>query len=212
MKYKYILWDWNGTLLDDLDASLFAVNDMLEMYGKPPLDLDTYYSYIDTPIYKFYEKIFDLNVVTMEIIKPLFGEFYIKHEDKITLADGAEQAIEKCCQAGIKQYILSAAHIDDLSRHAKKLGVYDRFDKIEAATDYEAGSKIDRAKKLMLNENIVASECVMVGDTLHDFETANALGVECILYSKGHTDYETLKNTGKQVCSSFEKIVKLILK
>lgn len=83
MKYDYVLWDWNGTILNDLDATLFAVNDLLAVYGLTPLDHNTYYSYIDTPIYKFYEHIFDLNVVTMEMIKPLYGKFYADHEKDI---------------------------------------------------------------------------------------------------------------------------------
>ncbi len=210
MKYEYILWDWNGTLLDDLEATLLAVNDILEEYGKQPLDLAAYYSYIDTPIYKFYEHIFDLNVVTMEMIKHKFGRFYDCRALDIKLAEGARGALEECYGAGIKQYILSAAHIDDLLRHAKRLGVFEFFAKIEAAPDYEAGSKIDRAKRLMKEEGIPVNKCVMIGDTLHDFDTAEALGVDCILYSKGHSDYETLKATGKRVCASFEDIMEEI--
>ena len=210
MKYNYILWDWNGTLLDDLDASVCAVNDMLEAYGKEPLDLKTYYSYIDTPIYKFYERIFDLNVVTMEVIKPLFGELYIKHEDKMQLAPDADRVLEYCKAQGVKQYILSAAHIDDLMRYAVPFGVADYFEKIEAAKDYEAGSKIDRARLLLAQEKIAPDECVMIGDTLHDLDTSEALGVDCILYSKGHTDYNVLKKTGRPVCRSFDEILEIL--
>ena len=206
MKYEYIIWDWNGTLLDDVEASLCAVNDILEMYGKEKLDLEMYYSYVDTPIYKFYERIFDLSVVTMDIIKPLYAKFYDKYENGVTLADGAIGLLNECKTLGKKQYILSAAHIDDLMRHAKRLGVCDYFTKIDAATDFEAGSKIDRAKKLITEEGIDKEKCVLIGDTLHDLDTANALGIKCILYSKGHTDYKTLINTGEKVCASFEEI------
>ncbi len=210
MKYKYILWDWNGTLLDDVYASLYAVNDLLEMYKKSPITIEQYYSYVDTPIYKFYERIFDLKVVTMDVIKPLFGKFYRQHEDSIKLADRAEELLIKCKENGVKQYILSAAHIDDLSHYAKRLNVYDVFEKIEAATDYEAGSKIDRAKALMQSQGIDPAECVMIGDTLHDLDTAKALGVDCILYSKGHTSYDVLKKYSDTVCTSFEEIEKII--
>ena len=211
MKYKYILWDWNGTLLDDLSASLYAVNDMLKMYGKNEIDLEEYYSYIDTPIYKFYEKIFDLNVITMDIIKPLFGELYEKNSGLVKLADGADKVLELCSENKVKQYIISAAHIDDLLRYAEKFNVTRYFDKIDAATDYDAGSKIERAKKLIEEQKIDKKTCVMIGDTLHDLDTANALGVECILYSKGHTEKKTLEMSGKKVCSSFEEILDTIM-
>lgn len=211
MKYDYVLWDWNGTILDDLDATLFAVNDLLAVYGLPPMDHSTYYSYIDTPIYKFYEHIFDLNVVTMEMIKPLYGKFYADHENDILLAAGAEDTVKVLNGLGVKQFILSAAHVDELTKYAKKLGVLDLFQKIDASPDFDAGSKIDRAKLLMANENIRADRCVMVGDTLHDLDTANAIGVDCILYSKGHTDLAALLRTGKPVCHTFEEIKNLIL-
>ncbi|MBR5322779.1 MAG: HAD family hydrolase [Clostridia bacterium] len=211
MKYKHIIWDWNGTLLDDVKASLFAVNDILDIYGKPRLDLKTYYSYVDTPIYKFYERIFDLSVVTMDTIKPLYGKFYDGYEKGVKLSLGARELILENKKKGIKQYILSAAHIDDLTRHAKRLGVYDMFDRIDASPDFEAGSKIDRAKTLMREEGIAPDECVLIGDTLHDLETANELGVKCILYSKGHTDYGKLEKTGEKVCQSFEEIRNEIL-
>ena len=210
MKYKYILWDWNGTLLDDVKASLDAVNDMLEMYEKNKITLEDYYSYVDTPIYKFYEKIFDLNTVPMSVIKPLFARFYNNRKDGINLAENAEKLLVCCKEKGVKQYILSASHIDDVSMYAKSLGVYDLFEEIEAAKDYEAGSKIDRAKMLFESEKIQKNECVMVGDTLHDLETAKALGIDCILYSKGHTDFEKLKATGNVVCTSFDEIEKII--
>ncbi len=210
MKYKYIIWDWNGTLLDDVNASMYAVNDILDLYGKPRLDIETYYSYVDTPIYKFYEKIFDLSVVTMETIKLLYGKFYDKYEESVTLADGARELVEEYKRLGIKQYILSAAHVDDLTKHAKRLGVYDVFERIDAAADFEAGSKIERAKKLMFEEGMDREKCVLVGDTLHDLDTANALGVKCILYSKGHTDYRKLSETGEKVCNSFSELKKEI--
>ncbi|MBE6718073.1 MAG: HAD family hydrolase [Ruminococcaceae bacterium] len=210
MRYKYILWDWNGTLLDDLDASLCAVNDMLKMYDKPIIDLETYYSYIDTPIYKFYERLFDFNVVSMEVIKPLFSELYINHNDKINLADGAVRAIDLLREKGARQYILSAAHINDIMRYAREFGVAECFEKIEAANDYEAGSKTERAVRLLAEEKIDPAECVVIGDTLHDYDTARVLGVDCILYSRGHTDIETLKNTGNVVCTSFDEIIEMI--
>ena len=210
MKYRYVIWDWNGTLLDDLDASIRAGNDMLEMYGKPQLDLETYYSYIDTPIYKFYERIFDFNVVPMEVIKPLFRELYEKRECEIGIADGAMQVIETLCRSGVKQYILSAANVDDLMKYAKKYNVCGCFEKIDAAYDRDAGSKTERAVRLVESENIDPTECVLIGDTLHDYETAKTIGADCILYSKGHTGEATLKNTGCVVCGSFEEIIRNI--
>ena len=74
-----ILWDWNGTLADDGYASLLAVNDMLEKRSMPAITMEQYYQYIDTPISKFYEHLFDLNQVTMDTIAVEFAEGYARH-------------------------------------------------------------------------------------------------------------------------------------
>ena len=209
-KYKVIFWDWNGTLLDDVLPSLNAVNDLLEMYKKEKISLEQYYSYVDTPIYKFYERIFDLNEVPMSVIKPHYIAFYEKYENSVNLAFGALDLLKKCKKNGIKSYVISAAHIDDLTKHSKRLGAYEYFDKISAATDYDAGSKIDRARRLLEDEKIDNDEVLMIGDTLHDLQTADALGIECVLYSKGHTDFDTLSSTGKPVLSTIGEIDKYI--
>lgn len=209
-KYKAIFWDWNGTLLDDVLPSLNAVNDLLELYEKDKISLEQYYSYVDTPIYKFYERIFDLNEVPMSVIKPHYIAFYERYENDVNLAGGALELLEKCKGYGIKSYAISAAHIDDLTKHSKRLGAYEYFEKISAASDYDAGSKIDRAMKLLEDEKINKNEVLMIGDTLHDLQTAEAIGVECVLYSKGHTDFETLSKTGKRVFSSFEQLDRYI--
>ena len=60
MKYKNILWDWNGTLIDDVGVALEAVNIMLERRSLPKINIGQYYSYVDTPIIRFYEKCFDM--------------------------------------------------------------------------------------------------------------------------------------------------------
>lgn len=210
MRYKAIFWDWNGTLLDDIDASVGAVNDILDDYGKDHITLEQYYSYVDTPIYKFYERLFDLDVVTMAVLKPLYGKYYEDRKNSIKMAEKAVELLEKCKQNGIKQYVISAAHKDDLMRFAKRFDVCGYFEKIDAATDYDAGSKVDRARRLLESEKIAPDECVMIGDTLHDLETANSLGIDCILYSKGHTDRATLEKSCRYVCDSFEEIEKMI--
>lgn len=209
-KYKAIFWDWNGTLLDDVLPSLNAVNDLLELYKKEKISLEQYYSYVDTPIYKFYERIFDLNEVPMSVIKPHYIAFYERYENDVNLAIGAIELLEKCKENGMKMYVISAAHIDDLTKHAKRLGAYEYFDKISAATDYDAGSKIDRALKLLEDEKIDRNEAIMIGDTLHDLHTAEAIGIECLLYSKGHTDFDTLNSTKKTVLSDFAEIEQYI--
>ena len=67
-KYKLIIWDWNGTLYADRDISLMTVNYILDKRGMPPITLEQYYSYVDTPITRFYEHLFDMSKVSFDEI------------------------------------------------------------------------------------------------------------------------------------------------
>ena len=58
MKYSYVLWDWNGTLLDDVDASIDCVNVLLEKLGLQKTNKDEYFEHMDMPIKKYYENLF----------------------------------------------------------------------------------------------------------------------------------------------------------
>ena len=55
MPLTTVIWDWNGTLADDVRVALQSVNDILARRGREPITLEQYYSYIDTPIRRFYE-------------------------------------------------------------------------------------------------------------------------------------------------------------
>ena len=58
MTLTTILWDWNGTLADDVQVALRSVNDILARRNRSPITTEDYYSYIDTPIRRFYEHLF----------------------------------------------------------------------------------------------------------------------------------------------------------
>ena len=79
-EYKVIIWDFNGTLIDDVKAALESVNDMLRRRNLPLINMEQYASYVDTPIIKFYEHIFD-DLYSMDFgeIAIEFNEGYEKH-------------------------------------------------------------------------------------------------------------------------------------
>lgn len=62
MKYEIVFWDWNGTIVDDLDIAVKSLNSVLEKYGYDKITAEIYRKNIDTPVINLYKKIFDLNV------------------------------------------------------------------------------------------------------------------------------------------------------
>jgi len=210
MKYTTIAWDWNGTLLDDAHICMECVNDMLRRRDMPLLDLDTYRSYVDTPIIKAYEHIFDLNVVTFDTIVKEFYESYPKYIKGARMINGAKEMLDYFKGKGCRQIILTAAHTPDVTEYLCKFGIKTYFDAVLGSKDLQGGSKISWAMEYAKSGNFSKDKVLMIGDTAHDAETADAIGADCILFSGGHQIPERLAATGKQVVKSLLDIPALI--
>jgi phosphoglycolate phosphatase len=208
-KYKLVIWDWNGTLANDRDASLQATNDILARRGRPPITLAQYYSYIDTPISRFYAHLFDLREVPMEVIGQEFSTFYAQHP--WDLQEGTRALLETLRQAGVRQVILSSSHEDVIQRDTTRFGIREYFEDIIAARDLLAEGKVERARAWIAQQDLSPQEMVMVGDTLHDYDTAQAMGTDCILAAIGHQSLEDLQTAGVPVAAQFSQLAGLLL-
>lgn len=207
LKYTHVIWDWNGTLLDDIGASLASVNDMLAKRGEPPMDKNRYKECMGTPIIRFYEQVFDLSKEDYASILAEYNAGYMYHLADCTLTDGAAEAIEKFAAAGVHQAIVSSSNSAQLCENAKKYGVFDKFEAVLGAADFKADSKIERAR-LYLAESAEKGAVLVVGDLEHDAEMAAEIGADCVLLTSGHEHPERLKRSGAVI---FDKIEELIL-
>ncbi len=208
MNYKYILWDWNGTLLDDVTACLNSVNEMLDSRGLERIDIVRYREVIGVPIIKFYEKVFDLEKYDYtEIIKD-FNEGYIRHLDEAHISDGAVELLEYFKELGCRQIIVSSSNNELLRKSTEKYGVADYFDAILGSDDFFAGSKIERALTYIKKHG--AGKALAIGDLEHDYELARETGADSILLASGHDKRERLENTGAKVVDSLREVISLI--
>lgn len=207
MKYTHIIWDWNGTLLNDIGASLASVNDMLAMRGKPPINIDYYRDCIGVPIVKFYEKVFDLENEDYSVIIKQYNNGYLSHLDSCGLTDGAVEVLDYFAEKGIKQAIVSSSNNEQLQINVKKYGIFERFDAVMGAADYYAGSKIERAVEYLKADK----ECrvLVVGDLEHDAEMAAELGADCVLLTSGHENRERLYAAKARVISDLREIISI---
>ena len=210
MKYTTIAWDWNGTLLDDAHICLECVNDMLRKRNMSLLDLDTYRSYVENPIIKAYEHIFDLKVVTFDIIVKEFYESYPLYVKDARLIPGALELLEYFRSRGCRQIIITAAHTPDVIEFLCKFGIRNYFDTVLGSGDLQGGSKISWALDYTKSDNFSKEKVLVIGDTAHDAETAAAIGADCILFSGGHQCEKRLKATGCPVVKSLLEIPGLI--
>lgn len=206
----HVLWDWNGTLLDDVAASLASVNDMLRRREMAPIDLPRYKDCISVPIYGFYAQVFDLAREEYDALLAEYNEGYLLHLDACGLAAGAAQALDAFAAAGVRQAIVSSSHQAQLLANAARYGVADRFDALLGAADYHATSKIERAAAYLAAADADPAQVLVIGDLLHDAEMARRLGAQCVLLTAGHEQPARLRTAGVPLIDSLTALPALL--
>lgn len=197
-----LIWDWNGTLLDDVDANIKVINKMLLKRDLPQLDLHTYKDIFCFPVKLFHIRIgIDLGKESIEEIAAEYMEFYKSDESSLELNADVPFILDSINAKGIKQYILSAAEKNDLLRMLDRFHLTDKFKGIYGSEDICATGKVGIGEKLIKDNSLNPDKTLIIGDTLHDAEVAKALGVNCILYAGGHNSYDLLKSESEVITS-----------
>lgn len=212
MNDRYIIWDWNGTLLDDVDSAVNALNRMLAVRGLAPTTRDYYRAHFGFPVRPFYAELgVDLAHEDWDRICVDFHRF-VDNEPKILRTDACA-ALELARDAGVRQAILSALREDLLRRDVAAAGVADFFEAIYGVDNLDGASKLSRGHDLVRDRALSAPalELFFIGDTLHDVEVARELGAKCILVDDGHQTAERLAASGAPVAPTLTDAVRLVL-
>ena len=181
----YILWDWNGTLLDDSQACVDALNAMLSRRGLAPIDLSRYRREFSFPARGFYERIgMRLELEDWDALaREYHGEYLAR---PAALAPDAVAALELVRSLGAGQSIVSALRQDHLDAATERFGVRGFFDEVCGTDNLDGASKAESARALASRlASAGRREIVLIGDSLHDKEVADSIGARCVLYSGG---------------------------
>ena len=210
----YVIWDWNGTLLDDTMVAVDALNEMLARRSLSPITLDFYRNNFAFPVRPFYEAIgVNLANENWDSLAREYHETY-RRQKGATLSDGAREALEAIRGKGIGQSLVSALEHGRLVCDVERFGIAGFFDSICGTDNLDGASKLDLAKGLAarLRERCGDGlDIVLVGDALHDKETADAIGARCVLFSGGSHSASRLKAVAPTV-GDFSALVGLIAK
>ena len=206
-----IIWDWNGTLLDDVDAAVNALNRMLSIRGVAPTTREYYRSHFGFPVRPFYAELgVDLEHEDWDRICVDFHRF-VEEEPK-NLRPDAREALSLAAQSGMRQFVLSALREDLLKRDIAAAGIEPFFEALFGVDNLDGATKLDRGHDLMRHlsdKQSAPANLFCVGDTLHDAEVALALGARCILVDGGHQTAERLNADNVPVVPSLTQAVRL---
>lgn len=198
--YKHIIWDWNGTLLNDVDYSCKIINRILVENDLPELSLKKYREIFTFPVQNYYEAAgLDFSKTSFEVLGKDFIDEYESKKLTCSLHDNAVEVLSSIHKEGIGQSVLSAYLHDNLVMILDHYNLTQYFDNIIGLDNIYAGSKTHLGLMLIEKLNLPGNEILFIGDTLHDAEVAEAMCVNSILISDGHQVKENLQINGNFV-------------
>ena len=187
-----ILWDWNGTLVADVPHVVKMNNLVLEQFGYRHTSEEEYRAKFRHPVHEYY---YDLGVTEEDFpkIAKVWNKAYVDGFDCVPLAPGAAEAVRRFKAAGYKQVIISASQVDQLRAQVAHFAEFDGiFDEVLGLSNQLAVSKVHLAVDYLARTGETAADCVFIGDTTHDAETAAAIGCRCYLIEGGHQERKVL--------------------
>lgn len=185
-RVRAVCWDWNGTLLDDAALCRQVMNRVLSEHGLDELgDAAAYRSAFRFPIRDFYA---DLGIrdALFEPAARRYLELLARRAGEASLHAGAHRTIAAVAGLGHRQVLASATLTDVLSAQMAPHGIADEFEAVLSIDDPFRASKHDAIQGWLDSSGLDADEVLMIGDTNHDREIADALGASFVHFDGGH--------------------------
>jgi len=204
---RAVIWDFNGTLVDDTALAVRSINVQLSRRGLPLLTVDSYRAVFGFPMTEYYRRLgFDLEVEMLEGLADGFHETYLPGLPECSLHEGVVELLVAMSGAGLSQFVLSAMEEGALRAAIERLGIDHHFTGVYGLGNRLADSKVARGKELLQQFHLRGAETMLIGDTDHDAEVGCALGLSVSLVAQGHQSAERLRATGSPVHSDFREL------
>jgi phosphoglycolate phosphatase-like HAD superfamily hydrolase len=212
----HIVWDWNGTLFDDLEVVVRSVNQGLEGFGAVAIDLDGYRSHYTRPVKLFYDRLVGREITAEEwlTVDRVFHDAYREALAEARLTADAHEALATVAAGGHTQSLLSMFPHRDLIPLVERIGISGFFDRIDGLSEGSPGDLKAAYLERHLRQLIVGEDpgsVVVIGDTPDDAIAASHVGARPILYDGGSHHRSDLEATGAEVASTLMAAVSLAL-
>lgn len=196
---RQVLWDWNGTLLDDLTYAIGVRNRTFPAFGLPRIgSVAEYHRQFTFPVRRYYERAGVTDETFVAVAHAWMAE-YVRGFDAVPLHVDAVETLARFAAAGVRQAVLSATRRDMLESQIARFPIRAYFTDVLGLSDIYARSKEAVGLDYLARCGVPAASTLMIGDTLHDAEVARAMGTGCVLVARGHQSRETLLTAGVPV-------------
>ncbi len=211
VNYESIIWDWNGTLLDDVQISLETINTVLAFRDLEQISKDRYLDIFTFPVQDYYAQLgFDFDHEPFEIPAAHYIKHYNQAAEQSELHQDATTILNYFKSLGCRQFILSAMEQKQLDKMLSDHDLMRFFEGASGLNHQLATSKFENGQLLVEKYKLNQSRTLLIGDTIHDYEVAKLLGCSCILTAHGHQSHARLVKSGAQVVSGLKALQKSI--
>lgn len=206
-KIKTIVWDWNGTLLDDVDLCIKCMNQLLEERSIQEMNKSHYREIFTFPVKAYYKMAgFDFSIEDFEKPAMEFIQLYYENLSSAILFKQVIQVLDRIKEKGMKQFILSAMEHDSLIHSMKEKKIFHYFEGISGIDNHYAHSKLEMGRNLLDKYGLNKNEILLIGDTLHDLDVGKNLGLKVLLVANGHQSKERLLEKTDDVVDDLNEI------
>jgi phosphoglycolate phosphatase len=193
--YQNIIWDWNGTLLNDVWLCADIMNNLLNKRSLPEITLEKYREIFTFPVEDYYLKAgHSFENESFKVIGKEFMDEYELKKVECRLFPGAVNVLQSIRDLGIDQYLLSAYKQESLIDFVRQFGLDEYFLSVKGLNHIYADGKLKLARQLIaeISNKKNTSKTLFIGDTIHDFEVASNLGADCLIITSGHQSLNQL--------------------
>ena len=211
--YNHLIWDWNGTLFDDVKLCSDIMNMLLTQESLPNISVQKYKSIFTFPVIDYYKLAgHKFEKKSFEVLGKQFIDEYELRKNNCLLFPGVIDILTELRSKNINQYLLSAYEQNSLNKILEYFGIKNFFNQIVGLDNIYAGGKSHLAHNLAskIRSNGSAGKILLIGDTSHDYEVAKEINSECILISQGHQDEERLLKLNVPVVKDFNELKNLL--
>ncbi|HKE51733.1 MAG TPA: HAD hydrolase-like protein [Actinomycetes bacterium] len=211
-RLPHLVWDWNGTLFDDVPVVVAATSESFQAAGLPAVTLADYHLHYTRPIQEFYQRVLGRSVSEAEwrALDDGIHRAYRRLLDagEIDLVPGSRALLAGWVAAGGTQSLLSMWHHDELVVQVDRLGIARLFTRIDGLRGPPGGRKEAYLRAHLTAAGVAADDAVVIGDSLDDAHAATAVGARAVLYTGGFHGPRALAGAGFPLVDSLDEAVR----
>lgn len=184
--FRNLIFDWSGTLVDDLGPVIEATNTVLGKYNMAPLDRESFRRKFRLPYREFYSEL--LPHIPLEELESHFRLAFDAAVSPVTVLPHSRKKLEWCQSLGIRCFVLTSMDAVAFERQLDEFGLRGFFE----ATYSGVLDKRELILQILATHQLQPTETAFIGDMIHDVETARHGGISSIAVLTGYNHAEVL--------------------